>query len=183
MLDGADNLTITGLEPELPRVQDALLRVHASQQQVETLAAAVNAIAANRHVSIGNRPVHCFALTISDCVFQFTLSAQVTQPATSGPATFVEVSPQDAPSTSAEVTANQISSTGAAPAVALCGITGQAIIGNIVTAANTKATSLAVAASANAAITGHLITGPPVPPASRPLPVPLESWLRLNTVM
>ena len=82
---GASNVTITGLELELPQVPAALPKVRASQQQDKTFAAAVNAVAANRHISIGIRPVHCTALTISDCVFRFTLGTQVTAPAAAAP--------------------------------------------------------------------------------------------------
>ena len=80
VLVGANNVTITGLQLELPQIPAALATVRASQQQDKAFAAAVNAIAANRHVSIGIRPVHCAVLTISDCLFRFTLGAQVTTP-------------------------------------------------------------------------------------------------------
>ena len=102
------------------------------------------------------------------------------EPTTSGPAAFVYASLRERSTTSAEVTANRLSSTGATPAAALLGLTSQAITGNIVTA---KATSLAVAASPHVAITGNVITGTPVLPANRPLPPPLDRWLPLNTIV
>ena len=88
------------------------------------------------------------------------------RPTTSGPAIFIEVPLQDHPTTSAQVTANRLPSTGAA----LLDITSQTITGNIVTAANPKATSLAAAASPNAAITGNLIIGIPVGARQRAIP-------------
>ena len=75
---GANNVTITGLELELPQVPATLAQVRASHLQDKAFAAAVNTIAANRYVSIGIRPVHNAALTVTDCLFQFTLGAQGT---------------------------------------------------------------------------------------------------------
>lgn len=80
VLAGVNKVTITGLELELPLVPATLAQVRASQQQDKPFAAAVNAIAANRSVSIGIRPVHCAALTITNCLFQFSLGAQVITP-------------------------------------------------------------------------------------------------------
>jgi hypothetical protein len=77
---GANSIAITGLELELPQVPAALARVRASHLQDKAFAAAVNTIAANRHVSIGMRPVHCAVLSTSDCLFRFTLGPQVTPP-------------------------------------------------------------------------------------------------------
>jgi hypothetical protein len=71
-LASADNATITGLELELSQVSTALPGICASRQQAKTFAAAVDAIATNRHVSISNRPVHWTTLTINDCVSRFS---------------------------------------------------------------------------------------------------------------
>ena len=105
------------------------------------------------------------------------------EPTTSGPAAFVDASLREGSTTSAEVTANRISSTGTAAAAVLLGLTSQSITGNVVATTNAQATSLAVAASPHIAITGNVITGPPVLPANRPFPAPLDNWLPLNTVV
>jgi hypothetical protein len=180
VLVGASNVTITGLELELPQVPAALPKVRESQQQHKTFAAAVNAVAANRHVSFGIRPVHCAAPTIGDCLFRFTPGTQVTAPgaapappgAVFGAGVFA----------AAEVIANRVSSTGTAPAAALLGVTNQTITGNLITAANAKTTSLVVAASPHVAITGNVITGTPLLPANRPFPA-FDSWPPLNSVI
>jgi hypothetical protein len=102
---------------------------------------------------------------------------------TSGPATFIYVLTSNGSATSAEVTANRLSSVGATPAAVLLGVASQAITGNIVTVTDAKATSLTVAASPHVAITGNVIGGTPVIPANRPFPAPLDSWLTLNTIV
>ena len=106
------------------------------------------------------------------------------QPTTSGPATFVYISPQDAFSTSAEVIANRVSitGTGTSPAAALLGVTNQTITGNLITAASARTRSLVVAASPHVAITGNVITGTPLLPANRPFPA-FGSWPPLNSVI
>ena len=78
VLAGANNVTITGLELELPHILAALARVRASRQQDKAFAAAVNDIDANGYVSIDIRPVHCAALTITSCLFQFSLGVKGT---------------------------------------------------------------------------------------------------------
>ena len=81
---------------------------------------------------------------------------------TSGPATFIYVLTSNGSATSAEVTANRLSSVGATPAAVLLGVASQAITRNIVTVTDAKATSLTVAASPHVAITGNVIGGTPV---------------------
>ena len=75
---------------------------------------------------------------------------------------------------------NRLPSTGAA--AGLLDITSQTITGNIVTAANPKATSLAAAASPNAAITGNLIIGTRWCP-QRAIPRAFDNWLPLNAIL
>ena len=67
---------VAGLELELLQVPAALAQVRASHLQDKAFAAAVDPLAANRYISIGIRPVHCAALTITNCQFRFSLGAQ-----------------------------------------------------------------------------------------------------------
>jgi hypothetical protein len=78
VLIGVNNATITRLELELPQTLATLARVRASRRQGKAFAAAVDAIGANRYVSIGIRPVHCAAQTITNCLSRFTFGAQGT---------------------------------------------------------------------------------------------------------
>ena len=78
VLVGANNVTITGPELEPPQIPAAMARVRASRQQGQVFAEAVNAVTANRWISIGIRPVHCAVLPITDCLFPFSLGAQAT---------------------------------------------------------------------------------------------------------
>jgi hypothetical protein len=75
----ANNITITGLELELPQVPAVLgnVRGHAPDRP---LASALNALAANRYVSVGIRPVHCAVLAITGCLFRFSVGGHVTTP-------------------------------------------------------------------------------------------------------
>ena len=78
VLVGVNNATITRLELELPQILATLARVRASRRQGKAFAAAVDAIAANRYVSIGIRPVHCAAQTITNCLSRFRFGAEGT---------------------------------------------------------------------------------------------------------
>ena len=64
VLVGANN--VTGLELVLLQIPAALARVRPSRQQSKAFAAAVNAIAVNRRISIGIRPVHYAVLASTD---------------------------------------------------------------------------------------------------------------------
>ncbi|MBK8460531.1 MAG: hypothetical protein IPL43_10425 [Micropruina sp.] len=76
----ADNLTISGLEFELPQVPATLARVSGTTGGVFDREAvrAINVEQANRYVSIGVRAINCAVLAVSDCLFRFTVGERQT---------------------------------------------------------------------------------------------------------
>jgi hypothetical protein len=82
LLVEANNVTITGLEFELPQVPAALGRFRQSKVAGRSFANAVTALVANRYVSVGIRPVHCAVLAITDCLFRFSVGEHESSPET-----------------------------------------------------------------------------------------------------
>lgn len=76
----ADNLTLSGLEFELPQVPATLARVAGTTGGVfdRDAVRAINADQANRYVSIGVRAVNCAVLAVTGCLFRFTLGEHQT---------------------------------------------------------------------------------------------------------
>ena len=75
VLAGTDDVTITGLEFQLPLVPRDQPRVRGLSSGVfgRNAVRAINALAASGYASIGIRPVDCTALEISECLFQFAV--------------------------------------------------------------------------------------------------------------
>jgi hypothetical protein len=75
-----DNLTVSGLEFELPQVPATLARVSGTTGGVFDREAvrAINAEQGNRYVSIGVRSVNCAVLAVDECLFRFTVGEHQT---------------------------------------------------------------------------------------------------------
>ncbi len=75
-----DNLTLAGLEFELPQVPATLARVTGTTGGVFSRDAvrAINADQSNRYVSIGVRAINCAVLTVTECLFRFTVGEHQT---------------------------------------------------------------------------------------------------------
>jgi len=74
----ADDVTITGLEfqlPLVPREQQQIREVPGGVFGPDAIRA-INALAATGYVSIAIRPVNCAGLEISECLFQFTVGGE-----------------------------------------------------------------------------------------------------------
>ena len=71
----ADNVTIAGLEFELPQVPAVVARVSGTTGGMLDREAVrgINADQANRWVSIGVRAINCAVLAVRDCLFRFTV--------------------------------------------------------------------------------------------------------------
>ncbi|TDN90915.1 DUF6519 domain-containing protein [Microbacterium sp. BK668] len=80
ILADADNVTIAGLEFELPQIPAVLARVSGTTGGVLDREAVrgINAEQANRWVSIGVRTINCAVLAVRDCLFRFTVGPQQT---------------------------------------------------------------------------------------------------------
>src|SRR6266567_800718 len=79
VLAETNDVTITGLEFQLPLVPRTQLRIRGLSGGVFGRAAvrAVNAAAASGYTSIGIRPVDCTGLEISECLFQFAVGGDL----------------------------------------------------------------------------------------------------------
>ena len=78
VLVGTNNVTITGLELDLPQVPAALASARASRQQGKAFADAANEVALGRWISIGIRPAHCAVLAITGICLIVTTAAALT---------------------------------------------------------------------------------------------------------
>jgi hypothetical protein len=80
VLVDADNVTISGLEFEMPQIPAVLARVSGTTGGMLDREAVrgINADQANRWVSIGVRAINCAVLAVRDCLFRFTLGPQQT---------------------------------------------------------------------------------------------------------
>jgi hypothetical protein len=77
VLAGANNVTVTGFEFELPQVPaPGVVRDTSGTVVKPDVISAIDAVAGNSYVSIGIRPVNCAALEISDCIFLFSAAEQ-----------------------------------------------------------------------------------------------------------
>ena len=80
VLVDVDNVTLNGLEFELPQVPAALARVSGTTGGLLDRAAVrgINAAQANRWVSIGVRAINCAVLAVRGCLFRFTVGEHQT---------------------------------------------------------------------------------------------------------
>ncbi|MHA7291330.1 DUF6519 domain-containing protein [Arthrobacter sp. MDT3-24] len=80
ILVDADNVTISGLEFEMPQIPAVLARVSGTTGGMLDREAVrgINADQANRWVSIGIRAINCAVLAVRDCLFRFTVGPQQT---------------------------------------------------------------------------------------------------------
>ena len=81
MMD-ADNVTISGLEFELPQIPAVLARVSGTTGGLldRDAVRGINADQANRWVSIGVRAINCAVLAVRRCLFRFTVGERETTP-------------------------------------------------------------------------------------------------------
>lgn len=80
ILVDADNVTISGLEFEMPQIPAVLARVSGTTGGMldRDAVRGINADQANRWVSIGMRAINCAVLAVRDCLFRFTVGPQQT---------------------------------------------------------------------------------------------------------
>jgi hypothetical protein len=80
ILVDVDNVTISGLEFEMPQIPAVLARVSGTTGGLLDRDAirGINADQANRWVSIGVRAINCAVLAVRDCLFRFTVGPQQT---------------------------------------------------------------------------------------------------------
>ncbi|GAA1954763.1 DUF6519 domain-containing protein [Microbacterium deminutum] len=82
ILVDADNITVSGLEFELPQIPAVLARVSGTTGGLLDREAVrgINAEQANRWVSIGVRAINCAVLAVRRCLFRFTVGEHQTEP-------------------------------------------------------------------------------------------------------
>jgi len=81
ILVDADNVTLSGLEFEMPQIAAVLARVNGATGGMLDREAVrgINADQANRWVSIGVRAINCAVLAVRDCLFRFTVGERQTE--------------------------------------------------------------------------------------------------------